>query len=649
MQSRTSFFNKTIFKKNLSRTWVVGLVYFFILLMGVTINYALSVANLTATDMETGYTAGYFLLNTLSCLSTGTYPVIFAIIAFMLTFSYLYSKRDSFMMHSFPVSRTSLYWTGIISSIVVLSIPVVVVAILTTAVAAATGASYIAAIWYWALIELAANVIFAGIAMIAMMITGQAVTAVVFYAIFNALYYMMELVLRLLAASLMFGMSGAMDEITINMFSPAAYINQNCGVGLELKWDDDFARITGLDVTLKGGKELIIYLIVGIIMILAGYLLYRTKKLETVSDFISVDAVKPIFSVGVSFFVSVVLAILTTGFFTSIFGGSYGIAYAICIVAMLVYGAICYYVTLMLIAKTMRVFKRRNAIAIATYSVCALAVMMGARIDILGIESRIPDTNDIAWAGIMQDNTFVFKDQESIEQVRNIHRMIIADRTEMRNMPYETTEDDTVAANSLCIKYMLKNGKTLYRTYVVRDYDMVGSDQYHEVIQTSLNLMNNPQVIKEHLLGSFYDSCDVTELDFTIPEWDEEGEYYSCNSSMVSYDTLDAQAAAYKDIYSAVLKDIDEGKILQTDFDLSTDQQLYNDFNIDLKDTSKRGYIMDGDIWWGYGETTYENYMYIPLTRDCTNTLAKLKEYGYYTDDSQLLTYLEVSDREIVY
>ena len=45
MQSKTSFFNLALFKKNISRTWIVGLLYFIILLILIPIMLIMDLAN----------------------------------------------------------------------------------------------------------------------------------------------------------------------------------------------------------------------------------------------------------------------------------------------------------------------------------------------------------------------------------------------------------------------------------------------------------------------------------------------------------------------------------------------------------------------------------------------------------------------------
>ena len=58
MQSKTSFFNMALFKKNISRTWIVGLLYFVLLLLMLPVYFIINTANHGEDDWYTqmGYT-----------------------------------------------------------------------------------------------------------------------------------------------------------------------------------------------------------------------------------------------------------------------------------------------------------------------------------------------------------------------------------------------------------------------------------------------------------------------------------------------------------------------------------------------------------------------------------------------------------------
>ena len=162
------------------------------------------------------------------------------------------------MMHSFPVSRRSLYFTGLISSIVVSILPVILTALVTTIVAAAEKIYAFDVIWFWALGVSATTLLFIGIAMISLMASGQIVTSIIFYGIFNFLYLMMEVAFRITASILMFGMTNSVRNISFNALTPVLFVDDACRIKV-YKMYDGLGNIKTYTYTLGGTKYLLIY------------------------------------------------------------------------------------------------------------------------------------------------------------------------------------------------------------------------------------------------------------------------------------------------------------------------------------------------------------------------------------------------------
>ena len=55
MQSKTSFLNMALFKKNISRTWIAGLLYFVLLLLMLPVFFVINTANINEDDLDFGY------------------------------------------------------------------------------------------------------------------------------------------------------------------------------------------------------------------------------------------------------------------------------------------------------------------------------------------------------------------------------------------------------------------------------------------------------------------------------------------------------------------------------------------------------------------------------------------------------------------
>ncbi len=655
MQSKTSFFNIALFKKNISRTWLVGLLYLIVLLIALPVIFVIDMAGDGWGYFASGYTPDMFLHQHMSYMPTTFFSIVVAIIVTGITFWYLFSKRDSYMMHAFPVSRKALYFTGLFSSLTVQVLPVVVTTVIMSIAALAEGARDIACVWYWALIVIVSTFLFTAISMFALMTTGQIVTGIVFYFIFNFLYAMMEIAFRITASLLMFGMGAAMSGLKFNILTPAMFIPENTQIYTFVQTDDMGNKVIDYIHELRGAQYLAIYAVVAVVIIILSYQLYRFKKLETVQDFIAVPFMKPVFSVGMSFFISMVAGAFIAGMIDSLSALRYNAKFAVAIIAAVILGVIIYFATQMMIEKTLRVFSSRTLIHSVIYSVAAIAVLLCMRFDVVKVENKVPAAKDIAWVGICDQYAMTFTDPDEIEAMRQLHKNFLQDKKELRDVNF-IYED--VNGNSFTIKYKLKNGTIITRDYSVVDTksDQV-SAEYVAATQPILDFLNDPARIKQHIIGNIWDSGEITDMTFSTFLYDENLQDFAYNSN--SFDNLNTKEKKekFQRVYKEFLKDVDEGKVFVQSFDGQEylysggrGGALYNDFNFTIENKNVE-YFSDEDTFYGYYDDYYRMYhryeqlIYATLTRDCAHTLKALKEEGFYESDDEIITYDEYNQK----
>lgn len=656
MQSKISFFNKALFKKNISRTWIAGLLYFVLLLLMLPVYFVINTANISDDDWYTrlGYTMEMRLYEHMSSIPTTFLAIIIAIIVTGITFWYLFNRRDSYMMHSFPVSRRSLFFTGILSSITVSILPVILVSIIMTIAAYARGCEGVASVWYWALIVVVSTLLFTAVAIFSLMISGQIVTGIIFYFIFNFLYLMMEVAFRLTASTLIWGLSEAMNGIQYKIWTPVLYIADKAKVYTDIAMDDNYERVVHFEHKFTGGNILAIYAIAAIVIIIISYQLYRYKKLETVLDFIAVPFMKPVFSVGMSFFISMVAGGFVAGMVEALTPLSYDMKFGIAIVSSLILGVIIYFATQMLIEKTLRVFCAKKAFYCAIYSLVSLAVLLCMRFDVVGVENKVPALKDIEWAGIENNYTMVFTDEMDIEAFRQLHQNFLTDKKELRNISYNYPDVD---GTTFSIRYKLKNGNIVIRRYpVINTEASVVSSEYVAATQPILDFINNPGRIKEHILGNIWNDCEIKDMELgLIIDIPERNDY---NIDYKEFDELSTKEKneKFKRVYDAFLKDIDAGKVFQQNFagydykyEQNQKETYYNtfDFTLSNKDVI---YFSDQETYYDqengtYRENLHEQNIYVELNKDCTNTLKALKDEGFYEDESDLITNYDFSKK----
>ena len=92
MQSKTSFFNKALYKKNISRTWIAGLLYLILLLLALPVSYIINIADWdNQYYSEIGYTKGMYLFMHMTDVPTVGFASVIAIVLAAITFWFLFT------------------------------------------------------------------------------------------------------------------------------------------------------------------------------------------------------------------------------------------------------------------------------------------------------------------------------------------------------------------------------------------------------------------------------------------------------------------------------------------------------------------------------------------------------------------------------
>lgn len=150
MKSKISCFNKTIFKKNVTRFWPIWLLYMGYLVFALPVNLWLDMASYNRWDVYTQTQRQLMALSdTLGAVLNPLPTFIFAGVSIMAVFSYLYSARNANMIHALPVDRLELFVTNFSSAAAFMIIPQTIMFIITVFVCIAARVTYIQYILYW--------------------------------------------------------------------------------------------------------------------------------------------------------------------------------------------------------------------------------------------------------------------------------------------------------------------------------------------------------------------------------------------------------------------------------------------------------------------------------------------------------------------
>lgn len=178
MKSKTSFFNKTVFKKNLTRFAPVMAVYTLCLILGMMMLYQI--------NEEMGRTFWFASRIAGNLQLMGLVNLLFAPLVAMLLFGDLYNSRMCNALHAMPMRRETLFLTNVVSGLLFSMIPTAVMALLSVPLLNATiveNAWQIALLWY-----VGTNlqfITFFGVAILSVFCTGNRFAMAVVYAVLN--------------------------------------------------------------------------------------------------------------------------------------------------------------------------------------------------------------------------------------------------------------------------------------------------------------------------------------------------------------------------------------------------------------------------------------------------------------------------------
>ena len=633
MQSKTSFFNRTVFLHDLKRWWPLTAGYALIWLLAMPLGWLtelnhdpyLSAWNVQFDALDIAGNAGYW-----SAFLTG---ILFA----MAAFSYLTNPRATYGLHALPERRETLYVTHYLAGLCSQLAPQLVTILLTLAVLAAHGAFSARLLGLMLLAFVLPTLFFYSFAVFCMMFTGQILAAPVFYGALNVLVVGVELLIRTFAGNFLYGWAENIEPV-LTPLSPIVKLVENGVNATQNTYEVLENGVTLVEEThelyLLGLDWLLIYAAAGLVFAALGLLVYRKRPSEATGSTVAIGWARPVFQYGVTFCAALALGQLLYFLFFGQFrsNGSYSLPGTLGCMALS--GLLGYFVAEMLLKKSFRVWKSgwRGALVV----VAVLVVMgCGMSLDLTGYESYVPDVDDVQAATVQMNvynssaHTYLFgiRDPETIRLIIEAHRAVVSDKERQLRLNDSAQPRDYNEAGAaygyFSVDYTLNDGRVVRRRYsdVTFFSDELGDPASVAGALTALN--SSETVMFARALGRDYFSSDndprvLRDLRFT------GGDAYVYNNDAYREQSRTLTAHEAELLYDAVLRDVAAGHVSASLFEsesiLNGSVTLYATYDAPDR-VVDRAVTYPSDVPPGRDMTSYD----LGVTERMTETVATLR------------------------
>jgi ABC-2 type transport system permease protein len=471
MKSKTSFINQGILRNDFKSFGWIGGAYLLALLLSIPLKVIMMHSH-----TENSYINGLsnylriFLFDSNSSPLQYMLLILVPVLTGLMLFRYMQTSPAADMAHSLPIKRETLYNTHIFAGVIFLFVPLIITALVSWAVVAGLGIESVSGlrILIWLASALLFNLLFFMTSVAVGMITGMsALQAILSYILLLLPTGLLELLLHNMK---MYIHGFAYGYYSYNIsFSPLIKITE-------------FYRYP------FQAAEITVYLLVIIVLYLAGRYFYQHRQLEAAGNAITFDLLSPIFKYGVTFCSMLLLGSYYYGTQNESMGWTY--------FGYFLGSLLAYFLAEVLLNKSLHVFKPKILKGYGAYSLIIIILLAGLSIDFTGFEKKlpvlaevesvymdgsfytlneknrprvvVPQDTDIyleSESNILERPSQVFTEANNLANIYSLHQKIIANKAQEKVSLF--SDNRKLRYEKICLAYNLKNGEHLYREYSI--------------------------------------------------------------------------------------------------------------------------------------------------------------------------------------
>ncbi len=573
MKSKTSFFNVTVLRKDISRfapVWGLYTIFqvLFVLLMwgdeGEPARFAANAA---------GILMGMGVLN-----------LLYGGLCAFLLFGDLFKPRMCNMLHAFPMRREGWFLTHLCAGFLFCFGPNLVGALFASLLLR----QYAYAAFIWLAVMVLEYLFFFAVGVFAVMCAGNLLGALAVYGLFNFFAVLAAWLIATFYQPVLYGVVLDLEQY-LNL-SPTIFLTQ--AEFVDFAYDNMNASTVFHGFVPHDWYYLFTAAAVGVLLLGAALLIYRRRELESAGDLIALRPVAPIFLVLYTLCAGAILY-----FVADIF--SDGMQY----VFLLIGFAIGFFTGLMLLEKRVRVFRMKRLLQFGLFVGVFVVSIVLTLADPIGITRYVPKADQVAQVRIspysshhyLNRNTCSVEDPAEIQQITQLHSQLLSTRP--------TSGDST-----LYLTYEMKNGATVTRKYSLNAQSKVGlslvtfysAPGYVLGGETVEELIETVDIIDFYPHVAEYPSISLVNGRDATGKYDRQDTDYR-------NDLPFAQSQMAKDLLAALLADCAAGNMAQP-WDYHPNGELVGSLTLC---TITHGY-----------ETFYSD---VNIYTDCKNTVAFLE------------------------
>ena len=558
MRLKTSFFNATVYWKNLTRFAPVWGVYGLGLVVGILLMYT-----------NGGTAKAFHFANHMTQLVEimGVVNLLYAPLVAQLLFGDLYNSRMCNMLHAFPLRRENWFITNILSGLTFSLVPTGTMALIALPLLTGSVFAGAPALAFW--IFLASNlqfVCFFGMAVLAAMCVGNRFTMAAGYGLMNAgaaiTYWLIDTVYTPMLYGVITPTALAEKLTPMLHITNASYIQTSANLyDLRELFGNDLRGAVATFTITEEWWRLLVLAAVGIAFALLGLILYRHRDLECAGDAVAFPVLVPVFQVVCAVFVAA-----AGQMFLYTFTGMDEQNFLVLTVGLVV----GWYIGKMLLERSTRVFTRKNFYGLAILAAFFAVSLWMTHVDLFRIETRLPQAEQI------KSVTFggrVFEEQADIENFLTLNRDALENRndewgafvwvdgewiqyidTNADKIDEENENNRYTYVDSVSLTYELHNGKLIRRRYNIwMDNEYVSS----EAGRIANDYLTQWETVNSRTIT--VDGVEYNRLDYVLQ--DVRNIYVDYMKEDQQWEKIDVDA-----LVAAIRADCAEGHMTQNDY-----------------------------------------------------------------------------------